>query len=294
MGNNIFRFKRGYHKLPTPVRRTINVIGAVGSAYSRNEVEERSAALAFHIVLALVPLLFLLVMIGGLFVSDQVLIRSITQLTAGVLDETVGDFIEGLLLTIQELRGAVTASVVSIVVLLFAAARAIYHFRSAFHVILVGEERERESPTLRGILRYLGSMAILIVLLMLVVLLILFKSIAGIIVAQGGIVTAVGGPFIGLFGSSFALVALWLSLSVIYRLVGEAYTTLQSRLAGALIAAALITLLNELFALVLSDVAVAAYGVASSLVALMLWSYYAVMSVLVGAEFAKILARKGY
>jgi membrane protein len=258
--------------------------------FSKTRGDLLAAALAFHTLLSMAPLIIIAVAVAGLILGQSAAQAEITR----VLSETLGPQSAATVneWVLQASESGELASAVGIVLTLFAASRFGEHLKNALNQIWLidvqfaaGFKANVKNYVQRRIFAFAMVAATGPLLL------IVFAS-----------RTLLTGFHSALFGGSMlqglAVQALQILLSLVvvagasaavFRFVPDTRVGWKNVLVGASLTSVLFNIGNALVGLYLARASVAAaYGAAGSLVVVLLWLYFSAQMFLLGAEFTRV------
>lgn len=256
------------------------------------DVPMRSAAIAFYTLFSMAPLLVVAVSISGAVFGEE---RTRAGLEAQV-EELAGD--ESALLVRRVLDSADRpnlsrwAGLLGIVTLLLGATTVFGQLQESLNA--VWEVKPRPGELARSFLkkRLLSLGLVLVFGFLLLVSLVL----SAVIAALGGFLQRQVGLPDGLLGAlDFVLFLLVISglFLMIFRIVPDAELEWRDVALGAGVTGLLFSVGKELIGLYIGRAGVASvYGVAGSLVLLLLWVYYSSMLLLLGACFTRVWSQR--
>jgi membrane protein len=265
------------------VRQMASLVRRAMGQWSRDNASFLAAGLAFHVMLALSPLLIVLLAVGDfLFTSGRAesgLLAAVSNLIGAGGAQLVRDII-----TAANRTGAgPVASAIGIVLTLAAASNVIQQMKHALNLIW------KVPPgimSMRSIVfgRFRNLVALLTLALVMLVWLTLDAAIAVVgRVFQGATLGSL--PLWPAVAFMASVVTNSVLFAIFYRFIPDTPVQWRDVVFGSVLAAVLFTLGKLLLGLYfdLSGV-VRAYGAAGSLVALLLWLYYSGQIFLLGAE----------
>ena len=257
-----------------------------------DKAPQLGAALAYYTVFSLAPLiLFLLAIIGVVFRNDPAGAWSrLTEHMSYFLDKSAMRVVEDIARTAAAPGKSTLATIIGIALALFGASGVFGQLQDALNTIW----GVKAKPT-RGIWRFLRArflsfaMVAGVCFLLLVSLVIeaLLKGFSHYIQARlpGGLTIAVTVYLIFDFAVVVAL------FGMIFKILPDVRTRWRDIWVGATMTALLFVIGKWVLGLYLgSGTAASAYGAASSLVTLLLWTYYSSQILLFGAEFTQVYA----
>lgn len=252
------------------------------------------AAIAFHAVLALAPLLVLLVSVAG-FAFGEASARA--RMEVWIFRTFEGPAAH---LAVQILDNATTPGTITLPGL-FSTALAIYYTARLFHALQLALNHiwnieQVPGEGVRGVVRSVVRKRILSFALMLTLGLLILLSL-GIETA----LPALAGTFRELPGAWYlyrALVAIGSTLAVgvivalVYRILPDVRVRSSYTWGGAMLTAGLLVIGKFLLGLYLATMSVMTVpGAAGSVFALLLWTYFSAQVFLFGAELTQVVAR---
>lgn len=241
-----------------------------------------AAAIAFYAMLSLSPLLVVAVAVAALVVEPEVASQYLINVVGQAVNEQTAHFVQEVLRNTQRPTSTLSATGVSLLLMLFGAARLFRQLKAAVNIVWGNRARAQGfRATVRDHL--------------LAVLMVLFACTAlvawlGVDVVLSALSTrwkpvSAGWRWLN-FGAGWALLTLLFATA--YRLLPDEHVRWRDVWAGAAIGAFLFTLCKLLVGVYLGLTGVqSAYGAASAAVVLLLWAYFSTQAFLFGAEWAR-------
>lgn len=271
-------------------RRIGRILTRTMKAYLADNIPRLGAALAFYITIAVAPLLVLTIAVAGMLFDDAETRRTVVS----EIEDLIGSRGAEVITSIEppeEKPSGLVATVVSVATLLFGALKVFKHLREALNALWRVRPKEE-----KGVLRIIGSQ----IFSMATVLVTGFLLLVSLIISAT--LSWFGGETLGrldlpahlLAGVnmmiSFLLVTVLFAL--IFKLLPNTRVEWRHVWLGAMVTALLFTIGKFALGLYLGKASVtSAYGAAGSIIALLLWCYYASQIVFIGAEFTRITSR---
>jgi len=275
---------------PRRLRLLWELVSKSIDGFSQHRDDLLAAALAFHALLSMSPLIIVAVAVAGLVLGQGTAQREVLRLLNDALGSsgasTVNAWVQ------QASEGGAVASVVGIVLTMFGAARFGTQLQSALNHcwgIDVYPAPSFTSSVRDYLQRKLFSLLITLAagpLLLLVfasrtVLSAFHEKLFATTPAQGAVVQLIQ------LGSSWVLVAL--ICAVVFRYVPDVRVAWRHATVGGAVTSLCFNFGNSLVGLYLGRASVAAaYGAAGSLVVVLLWLYFSAQVFLMGAEFTRV------
>ncbi len=273
------------------VWRTIN-------EFLRDGCPQMAAAISFYTLLSLPPLLVVVILFVGPFISAETVVAVIEQ-EAQELIGTAGAEQIGVLLenAARPGQGGPLAATFGAIAFVFGATAAFSQLQGALNAAWqVGPDPERGDVINFLIKRLFSFLMILGIGILIAASLILSALVTAFGAALETVIPAAPSAAILRLvevGVSFTVLACVFTLML--RLLPDAKVSWSSALLGGVVTALLFTVGKTLIASYLgqSDPA-SAYGAAGSLALVLLWIYYSSMILLLGAEFTQVwMSRRG-
>ena len=252
-----------------------------------------AAALSFYTLLSLVPLLLIVVGVAGLAWGDEAAAGQLaTQMGRMVGPEAAG-VIQSVIANAGRSARGPAAVAAGLATLLFGATSALVRLKSALNRIW----RVPAGPRHGALWRFLHTRLLSLAIVLAAGFLLIASLGASVVlpavrrrleeVVPAGVPV---GPWDGRFLSLFAIALL---VALIYRLLPDARVAWISAAAGALATTGFFLVGRTLVGAYIQRAGIAsAYGAAGSLVVLLVWIFYTSLSLLFGAEVAKVWSRR--
>ena len=266
--------------------RTTHILQRTARAFLEDDVTRLGAALAFYTTIAVAPLMVLSVAVAGMFLEEIVARETIVQEIRHVIGEPAAKAVASIESPLMRPEG-IMATVIGSLTLLFGALGVFRHLQDALNSIW--RTRPPRLSVWALIRHRVSSMAI--------VLATGFLLLVSLIMSAGLSWFATRAMNqLGLSVFYFELTSTILSFGVItvlfallFKLLPDTKVPWRHVWLGAFVTAALFTLGKSVLGLYLAHAKItSAYGAAGSLVALLLWCYYAAQIVFLGAEFTRV------
>jgi membrane protein len=266
---------------PKPESRWKHVVALLKEtfvAFGDDECSLRAAALAYHSLLSLFPLLLFLVFLGGMLLSGGSTLQTVQGYVARIspqLAQTVNPVIA------QTVRARGSIGLIGAIGLLWSASAIFTVLSSTFNIIWDARPR----PFIYR--RLVGLIAVVLTVILFVFSLFTRTLAAFALPAQGAMTQRMLNA--GLDFSATVLIC-WL----LYTLLPNGKVHVPSSLYGALLAAVLWQGAKTGFSFYLTSGLTRldlVYGSLASVVVLVLWAYFSSLILFLGAEFAATLER---
>ncbi len=259
--------------------------------FIRDEALTRGAAMAFYIVTAIAPILYITVTIAGLIMGRDAARGAI----AGVLGRIMShDSVTLLDLAIKNANGTSTGilgGIIGVVALIVTASGVFGEMEDALNVIW---RAPRKGPVIPRLLR--GRAASLILVIGLAFLLVISMLITSALTVLAHFIT-VDTPYnrisLALLNAGVSCLLAIVLFAAIYKILPNLTLQWRDVIAGAVGTAILFQLGQFMLGFVLGSTGIGKpYGAAGGLILLLIWVYYSAQVFLLGAEFTRAYARR--
>jgi membrane protein len=273
-------------------REAWETIKETGTDWLEDNASRLAAALAYYALLSLAPLLIIAVAVSGFVFGPDAARGKVADELGAIVGADAAASIQAVLSTARSPTEGAVSTLVGIVTLFIGASGVFGELQSSLNTVW-----EVKAKPGRGIwgevkARFFSFTMVLGVAFLLLVSLILSSVLSAMGTYFAG--NLPGGEVLWQalnFLISLAIVAAL--FAVIFKYIPDAEIKWRDVWLGAAVTAVMFTIGKFLLGLYLGKAAVgSAYGAAGSIIALVVWVYYATQIVLLGAEFTQVQARR--
>lgn len=272
---------------PRLVKRLKIVLIESLKSWVNHRGDSKGAALAFYTLFSMTPILMLAIVVAGYVFGAEAAQGEIVAQVQGLVGPNGAQAIQALLAAARDPASGLVATLVASVLLLLGTTSVFAELKDSLDE-LWGISKPRQSAfstILRTRLLSFGMVLVLAFLLLVSLVvsaaLAMFEHHAGGVMASSAAVLATISSFI-----SFGVIACM--FAVIYKTLPDAPLSWRDVWIGAAFTAGLFSLGKYAIGLYLGSSGVASsFGVAGSLIALLLWVYYSAQIFFLGAEFTR-------
>jgi membrane protein len=250
-----------------------------------------AAALSFYTLLSLVPLVLIVVAIAGLVWGDDAATGQLASQMEQIVGLEAASVIQGVIVNASRSAHGPVAVALGVATLLFGATGGLVRLKAALNRIW-------RVPPVRGhgaLWRFLHTRLMSLALVLAAAFLLITSLAAGaaLAAARRRLQEFLPGDTSIWDGLLTSWIAIALLLALIYRLLPDASVSWSSAAAGALSTTVFFVVGRSLVGLYIQRAGVgSAFGAAGSLVVLLVWIFYSALSLLLGAEVAKVWSRR--
>ena len=262
------------------------------SEWSDDNASRLAAALACYTLLSIAPLLVLSVAVAGLAFGEEAARGQIVGQIGAVVGNEAGGAIQSIAANAKEPSTGILSTILGLAVLLFGASGVFAELQNALNAIWEVEPKPNQG--IRGFLRHrVFSFAMVMALA--------FLLLVSLIVNAGLAATGKffeqylpGGEIVWqIVNFVVALAVTALLFALIFKVVPDVILRWKDALVGGMFTALLFALGRFALAMYIGKSSTtSSFGVAGSLVALVLWVYYSSQILFLGAEFTQVYSRK--
>jgi membrane protein len=260
--------------------------------WQRDNALTHGAALAYYTLFSLTPLLVLVIIIAGLVLGQAAAQGQVVAQIQGVVGADTARTVQDMVARASEPASGIVPTLVSLAAIVFGASGLVGQLRFSLNQIwgVTHVRRGGIRVMLRQRLVALGVIAGMGLLLLLSAVLSAVLSFAQEIIAEHLPILARVLPLAN-FALSLAVSTAFFAM--IYEFLPDIDLPWREVWLGAAVTAILFTIGKSLIGLYLGRAGAASiYGAAGSLVLLLLWVYYSVQLLLLGAEVIDVYARR--
>lgn len=262
------------------------------SDWSDDNASRLAAALAYYSLLSLAPLLVIAIAVTGLFVGPEAARGEVAGELGSVVGGDAAQGIQAIAASARSPSAGIVSTIVGIVTLFVGASGVFGELQSSLNT--VWEVKPKPGRGIWGEIkaRFFSFTMVLGVAFLLLISLVM-SSLLSAIGSRFSHALPGGEALWQLVNFAFSLGAITVVFALIFKYVPDAEVKWKDVWLGALVTAVLFTLGKFLLGLYLGKAAPgSAYGAAGSIIALVVWVYYAAQIFLVGAEFTQVQARR--
>ena len=255
-----------------------------------------SAAIAFYTIFSLAPVLIIVIAVAGALWGDHAVRNEVVGQFGELLGDAGARQIEQLIQAALPSGGGRPATIVGLLTLLVGATAVFTTLHNALNAVW-GVAAEGDSGLWRSVRTHLRTRLLSFALVLCIAFLLAASLIVNAALAGVGMWIRerlpAPVPVLRLIETGVTLLVLWLLFAVIFRWLPDARIAWKDVWIGAAATALLFSAgkLGIGFYLGRSGIA-SAYGVAGSVVLILLWVYYSAMVFLLGAEFTEVYSRR--
>jgi membrane protein len=265
---------------------------ALGGMLTHN-ASRMAAAIAYFGAFSLAPMLVIVISLASLFFGKSASEGLIVDQLSEIFGESIARFIQSMLAGIYASGGLTLATVLAVLVLIWAATRIIGSVRGALNDIW-GVPGHGGTGFLGFVFGKLIDTGIVIGIGFMFVASMLANTAVSAITGYFSDIVPIPGWLLQIIGVVFSLLVTTMFLTIIFRALPNIRIRFLYILMGASVTAVLFSIGNYVIGRYLGRTSPgSAFGAAGSLAVLMIWMYYSAYIVLFGAEVTRAYAQRG-
>lgn len=262
------------------------------SGWSKDKATVWAASLAFFTVFSLSPLLLLVTSLAGIFFGEQAIQGKLFGELQGIVGQDAAKFIEQGVSNTSKPSGNIVATIIGVVILILGATGVFDQLQQAFNTIWNVKTKPKAGfgVLIKDKLLSFSMLLIIGFLLAVSVGLSFFTNIA---THHFQSIFAIPLPLFEIANLIISFIMLILLFGAMFKILPDIEISFKTVLPGAILTAFLFVIGKFIIGWYISRGAyTSTYGAAGSLMILLVWIYYSVQLLFLGAEFTKTYAHE--
>ncbi|WP_234572050.1 YihY/virulence factor BrkB family protein [Rhodohalobacter sp. 614A] len=258
-----------------------------------DEIFTFSAAIAFYTIFSFAPLLILVLALGGIFLSEQTIVEQVHYFAGGFLDETMINNLNQYLVQRNPEESGIVTTVIAIIAIIFGATTVVGELKIALNRIWNVKEI-RINSIWNFVFNRLLSFGMIILLSLLLIASLVTEAALG---TFGGwllnYLPNIGLDYYLLATQIGTIIIATIAFTLIFMILPDIHANWKNVAVGGMVTTILFLIGKYLIAYYFSTSGIeAAYKAAGSLIIFVIWVYYNILVVLVGAVFTQVYTEK--
>ncbi|MDZ7719049.1 MAG: YihY/virulence factor BrkB family protein [Balneolaceae bacterium] len=275
------------------LRDTWRLIVATINKAVEDEIFTFSAAIAFYTIFSFAPILILLLYLGGIFLSEQMIIEQIQYLGGDFLDKSVINNMNQYLSQLNLGEGGLFTTILAILAIIFGATTVVGELKMALNRIWNVKEVKMNSVWNFLFNRLLSFGMILLFSILLVLSLIAEAALGTIGTWLVDFLPSFGLDYYKVISQISTIVIATIAFTAIFSILPDIQAKLKDVVVGGLVTTILFLIGKYLISYYFTSAGIAtAYKAAGSLIIFIIWVYYNILVVLIGAVFTQIYTER--
>lgn len=262
------------------------------SGWSADKASVWAASLAYFTVFSLSPLLLLLTSLAGIFLGEEAVKGQLFGQIQGLVGPDAAALIQQGVSKTTSPSGNIIATIVGVVTLILGATGIFGQLQQAFNAIWNVKTKPKAGIKAMVIDRLL-SLSMLLIIAFLLALSVGLSFITNIATNYLNSFAAIPLPIMEAINLAISFIVLSFLFAAMFKILPDVKIPFKAVIPAAILTALLFTLGKFLIAWYIGRGAyTSTYGAAGSLMILLVWVYYSVQLLLLGAEFSKAYAKE--
>jgi membrane protein len=266
--------------------------------WKNDNILRLSAALAYYAIFALSPVLVIVLSLAGSAFGDEAVRGQLDEQLRGLMGDRAASTVQDMVASAMHPRKSVIATVLGIIMLVFAATSLFAEMQHSLNVIWGAEKQSDPGSSLLrdGIVSWfrtrLLSLGMVLVILFLLLVSLVFTGVFAFLASHLRAISTLPVALWGLLGFVISCGGEVMLFALLFKVLPDVKFAWRHVWWGAITTAALFEAGKWALAWYLGQEAVvSSYGAAGSIVLLLLWVYYTAIIILTGAELTQVRAR---
>ena len=268
----------------------VKLIQASVDHWQDANVSQLAAALAYHTIFSLAPLLIIAIYVAGLLLGRADVEDYVTTQIQTMMGEEGTQLILSMIRNLRQDNSGMIASIIGLSTVIFGASRVFNQLEVTLNIIFTADDQADSG--IKKVLRKRGlSFLMMIGVSILLLISILFSTSLSLINNLFDGVIPQAETLVQVLNYLLPIVIGTFMFSAMYKFIPNRDMTWRNTLAGGFLTAVLFSIGQFLISYYLGNSSIAsAYGAAGSLLMLLVWIYYSAQIFYFGAIFTKVYA----
>lgn len=260
--------------------------------FSKEKTMRLSAALAYYAIFSLGPMLYIILVLAGLIFGEQTVRHYLQTEITQMMGQRAGSTIDSMMAA-RHVSGSLVTTIIGFVSLTFGALGVFTELQNSLNEIWDVKMKPDAGVAAMVRTRLFSLGMVLALFFLLLVSMILTTGVEAAASSGLGGMFPIPNVFMGAIGIAATFIVVVLFFALTFKFLPDVKVPWKPIWIGSLITGVLFTGGKYVLSLYLAKQATSSsYGAAGSVVAVLLWVYYASLIMFVGAEFTRAYAEK--
>lgn len=278
--------KRIWYEIKTVAILTIN-------KWAADNIALHSAGVAFYTIFSLAPMVIIIIGLAGFFFGEQAMEGQLADAMENVMDRDMAETIQSFVASARVEQTGLLQSMIGLAILLFASTTVIAQLKDSLNTIWEVQLKEEQSFIKRFVIDRVFSLLVVIIFASFLMTSVILDAIFAFMEPALDPIIPGGIEFWSFINSVLFVVVITGLFTVVFKLLPDVYIPWRDIMIGAFATTILFILGRLAIQWYMSGGTVeTTYGAAGSFVIFLIWLYYNIMVVFLGAEFTKVYATR--
>lgn len=278
------------------VKEGISFAKEVAREFHADDCLSMAAAIAYYTVFSLAPLLVIVIVVAGLFVSPEQASDAVHGQFAGLVGAAGADQIRTMVEAVQANPGGnVVARILGVIAVLFGGTGVMLQLQMALNRAWNVTPDPKRGGVRHFLMKRVLSLAMILAIAFLLLVSLVVTALLSAVASRASSLLPQGMTWATaeLVNFGVSLVVVTAMFTAIFKFMPEARIRWRDVAVGGFVTGLLFSLGKAAIGVYLGNSNVgSAYGTASSLAIVLVWVYYSAVILLVGAEFTQVWTRR--
>ena len=283
-------------RMPKWSTEALSFAKEVMTEFVADDALSMSAAIAFYTVFSLAPLIVIVIVVAGLFISPEQAAEAVRGQVSGLVCVEGAQQVRAMVEHVQSRpSGTPAARILGVGAVLLGSNSVMLQLQTALNRAWSVKPDPRIGGVRAFLMKRVLSLAMVLAIAFLLLVSLVLTAVLAAVAKEASLLLPDGMSWVSaeVLNSGVSLLVITALFAAIYKFMPEARIRWRDVALGALVTGLLFTLGKTLIGIYLGNSNVGtAYGTASSLVIVLVWVYYSAVILLLGAEFTQVWTRR--
>ncbi|MEX0684630.1 MAG: YihY/virulence factor BrkB family protein [Balneolales bacterium] len=252
-----------------------------------------SAGLAFYTIFSLAPLLIIITGFAGFFFGEQASEGRLADAMQEVMDRDMAESIQSFVASARQEESGFLQTMIGLGILLFAATTVIAQLKFSLNTVWDVEPKETQNTFIQFLIDRVMSLVLVLIFGAFLIASFIVDALFAFLAPYLDTILPGGIAFWSFLNTVFFVIVVTGLFTIIFRILPDIYVPWRDVMIGAFVTTILFMIGRFTIELYFRGGGIeSTYGAAGSFVIFLIWMYYNIMVVFLGAEFTKVFANR--
>ena len=279
-------FSKLWHEIKTVSTLTV-------TKWTEDDITLHSAGLAFYTIFSLAPLLIIITGVAGLIFGEQASQGQLADAMDEVMDREMAETIQGFVASARQEQSGMLQTLIGIGVLMFAATTVIAQLKNSLNNVWDIRPREDQSSIKQFLIDRVMSLVLVLIFGSFLLASFVLDALFAFLQPYLDTILPGGVGFWSILNTVIFIVVVTGLFTVIFKVLPDIHVPWRDVMIGAFVTTILFMIGRFAIEMYFRSGGIeSTYGAAGSFVIFLIWMYYNIMVVFMGAEFTKVYANR--